>query len=196
MRLSTLTALLFLGAFMPAYADDTKSAIFAGGCFWCMEPEFDNAEGVLSTTVGYTGGSAQTATYKQVSAGNTGHVEAIEVTYDPARISYEKLLDIFWSNIDPFDAQGQFADKGSQYITAIFYADEKQKEEAEKSKKEIGKKFPAKTVATHILPAKPFYAAEDYHQEYYKKNSGHYTAYKYGSGRVRKLEEIWGKDPK
>ncbi len=190
-RLILLLAFIIGGA-MPAYAE-TKTAIFAGGCFWCMQPEFDNAEGVVRTSVGYTGGDAKTANYKAISSGNTGHIEAIEVTYDPSKISYDALLNIFWENIDPFDAGGQFADRGSQYQTAILYADDAEKQAAATSRDMVGQRFPAKKVATKLLPAKPFYAAEDYHQQYYQKNSGHYNMYKYGSGRVRSLEEIWRK---
>jgi peptide-methionine (S)-S-oxide reductase len=170
----------------------TKSAIFAGGCFWCMEPAFDNTEGVTDTIVGYIGGSAETAHYEMVSRGNTGHFESIEVVYDPKKVSYEHLLEVFWGSIDPFDHKGQFADKGSQYHTAIFYNDEAEKKLAETSKAGIEAKFPDKTIAPQILPVKPFYAAEEYHQNYYLKNSGDYNAYKYGSGRATGLERIWG----
>ena len=169
----------------------TKTAIFAGGCFWCMQPAFDALPGVLSTRVGYTGGADTTPTYEEVSSGTSGHVEAIEITYDENRVTYDALLDIYWQNIDPTDEGGQFADRGSQYQTAIFYADDTQKTAAETSKTSIAKQLGMK-VATRILPAKPFYAAEEHHQQYYKKNAGHYTMYKYGSGRVRKLEQLWG----
>ncbi len=169
----------------------TETAIFAGGCFWCIEPPFDAAEGVVKTTVGYTGGHVVSPSYEQVTSKKTGHYEAIEVVYDPAKTSYEKLLTIFWENIDPTDAGGQFADRGQSYHTAIFYRDETQKKAAEASKSEVAKKL-GQTIATAILPASAFYPAEDYHQEYYKKNAGHYNAYKYGSGRPARLKEIWG----
>ena len=169
----------------------TQTAIFAGGCFWCMEPPFDAAEGVVKTTVGYTGGQVANPTYEQVVSKTTGHYEAIEVVYDPARISYEQLLGIFWENIDPADAGGQFADRGQTYHTAIFYRDEAQKKAAEHSKSEVAKKL-GSPVATKILAGSEFYPAEAYHQEYYKKNALRYNAYKYGSGRPARLKEIWG----
>lgn len=190
-----LLSLLFtflLGA--PAMAADTKTAIFAGGCFWCMQPGFDNTDGVTKTTVGYTGGHVANPTYEQVISDTTGHYEAIEVAYDPAKVSYETLLGIYWENIDPLDAGGQFADRGEHYHTVIFVADDAQRTAAEASKKTIAAKFAPKPVATQILPAKPFYAAEDYHQKYYEKNKLRYNAYKYGSGRVDRLGELWGEE--
>ena len=170
----------------------TKTAIFAGGCFWCMQPSFDAMAGVVSTTVGYTGGHVENPTYEQVSTDTTGHYEAIAITYDPSSVSYEQLLPIYWENIDPLDAGGQLADRGQHYQTAIFYADEAQKTAAETSKQTIEAKFAPKPVATKILPAKTFYPAEDYHQKYYQKNKLRYNAYKYGSGRVDRLGELWG----
>lgn len=170
----------------------TEAAIFAGGCFWCMQPGFDNTPGVIKTTVGYSGGHVANPTYEQVVSDTTGHYEAIEVEYDPKVVSYEKLLPIYWENIDPLDAGGQFADRGEHYHTVIFVANETQREAAEESKQTIEAKFAPKPVATKILPAKPFYAAEDYHQKYYEKNKLRYNAYKYGSGRVDKLDELWG----
>ncbi len=175
----------------PARAAETARAVFAGGCFWCMESEFDSEKGVISVTSGYTGGSAETATYKQVSTGTTNHVEAVEVVFDPAIVSYERLLTIYWRNVDPFDAEGQFCDKGSQYAAGIFYAGDAQKAAAEQSVAETEKKLGQK-VATFLRPAMAFYAAEDYHQEYYKKNSIAYKTYRYGCGRDRKLRRIWG----
>ncbi len=174
-------------------APTTQTAMFAGGCFWCMQPSFDNTAGVLSTRVGYAGGDAKTATYEQVSSGRTGHVEVIEITYDPKKVSYEKLLDTYWENIDPTDGEGQFADKGSQYIPAIYYANDAQRLAAEASKKAIATKFAPKPILVKIIPTTPFYAAEDYHQRYYEKNSLHYNAYKVGSGRDGFLKETWGK---
>lgn len=184
---STLMALLM----SPALAATPKTALFAGGCFWCMQPSFDNTPGVIATSVGYTGGEASTAHYDNVTSGQTGHFEAIQVTYDPAKVTYERLLELYWENVDPLDANGQFADKGSQYHPAIFYADEAQHKAAEKSKKEKQTKFD-QPIAVQILPAKPFYPAEDYHQKYYQKNSLRYNAYKYGSGRVDRLKALWG----
>ncbi len=171
----------------------TQTALFAGGCFWCMQPAFDNTPGVIATNVGYTGGDAKTANYDAVSSGKTDHVEAIQVTYDPTKVKYEALVETYWENIDPTDAGGQFADRGTQYHTAIFYADDAQKAAAEKSKAALATKFAPKPIVVNILPAKPFYAAEDYHQKYYQKNSIHYNAYKHGSGRADYIKETWGK---
>ena len=170
------------------------SAIFAGGCFWCMQASFDLVPGVKSTKVGYTGGSAKDANYERVAQGDTGHYEAIKVDFDPAQVSYERILKEFWENIDPTQSDGQFADRGAQYTTAIFYASEAQRAAAERSLLELNRsgKF-AKPVLTKILPAKPFYEAEDYHQFYYRKQPGHYKAYSVGSGRKGFIERVWGK---
>jgi peptide-methionine (S)-S-oxide reductase len=176
-----------------AQAQPRATAIFAGGCFWCMEPPFDKTEGVLSTMSGYTGGQAENPTYEEVSAGRTGHYEAVKIEYDPAKISYEKLLDVFWPNVDPFDASGQFCDKGQQYRAAIFYATEEEKSLAEESKRRIEQKL-GKTVATEVLPASAFYPAEDYHQDYYVKNPIRYRFYRYGCGRDARLKAVWGND--
>lgn len=174
----------------------TEKATFAGGCFWCMEWPFDKLEGVISTVVGYTGGTVKNPTYEQVCSGTTGHAESIEITYDPSRVSYEKLLEVFWKNIDPTQENGQFADRGSQYRTAIFYHSEEQKLLAEASRDQLDKsgKF-SKKIVTEIVPAREFYPAEEYHQEYYKKNPGHYQLYRSGSGRERFLEKTWGECP-
>lgn len=170
-----------------------KTATFAGGCFWCMQPPYDRLEGVVSTTVGYTGGDVPHPTYEQVSGGKTGHVEAVQVVYDPARVSYREVLRVFWQSIDPTDPGGQFADRGSQYHTAIFYHDEEQRREAEASKQEIAAHGPfRKPIVTAIVPAKPFYPAEEAHQKYYRKNSSHYKFYRSGSGRAGFLEKSWG----
>jgi peptide-methionine (S)-S-oxide reductase len=171
-----------------------KTARFAGGCFWCMEPPFDKLEGVISTTVGYCGGREVNPTYKQVSSGETGHAEAIEITYDPDLISYSELLDVFWRSIDPTQKNGQFADIGPQYRTAIFYHDEEQKRLAEVSKADMAKsgRF-NKEIVTEIVPATTFYRAEEYHQDYYKKNPIRYKLYRYGSGRDDYLTRKWGK---
>jgi len=173
---------------------DTKYEIatFAGGCFWCMQPPFDNLKGVISTEVGYTGGDIENPTYQQISRGDTGHYEAMRVTYDSSQVSYEKLLETFWHNIDPTQGDGQFADRGSQYYTAIFYHDDLQKELAEKSKRDLEEsgKFD-RPVVTKLLKAEVFYPAEDYHQNYYQKNENHYQGYKRGSGRAGFIEETW-----
>mgnify|MGYP005844200025 FL=1 len=172
-----------------------QRAIFAGGCFWCMEPPYDNLPGVISTTVGYTGGRVPHPTYEEVSEGKTGHVEAVEIVFDSSKISYQELLQVFWRNIDPTNPYGQFADWGSQYRTAIFYINDQQKELALKSKEELEKsgKF-TKPIVTQILPATPFYFAEAYHQEFYKKNPLRYNSYKVGSGRAGFLEKVWGEE--
>jgi len=172
-----------------------QRAIFAGGCFWCMEPPYDNLPGVISTTVGYTGGQVPHPTYEEVSEGKTGHVEAVEIVFDSSKISYQELLQVFWRNIDPTNPYGQFADWGSQYGTAIFYVNDQQKELALKSKEELEKsgKF-TKPIVTQILPAAPFYPAEAYHQEFYKKNPLRYNSYKVGSGRAGFLEKVWGEE--
>ncbi|MEP6936786.1 MAG: peptide-methionine (S)-S-oxide reductase MsrA [Chthoniobacterales bacterium] len=174
----------------------TASAVFAGGCFWCMQPAFDHATGVVKTVVGYTGGSAEDATYSKVSGHTTQHREAIEITYDPTRISYDQLLDIFWRQINPTQADGQFADIGLSYQAAIYFGNEDEKKLAEASKQRLAQsgKF-QKPVVTEILPALKFYPAEDYHQKYYLKNPAEYEAYHVGSGRVAFLEKIWGKQP-
>lgn len=187
-RLLLIVSLLTFS--MAASAGMTAEAIFAGGCFWCMEPPFDKAIGVLSTTSGYTGGTKVSPTYEDVSSGKTGHYEAIKVVYDPSSISYKELVNIFWKNIDPLDGSGQFCDKGQQYTSAIFYQDETQKKLAEESKTSLekGQKF-----KTKILKAQAFYPAEDYHQDYYKKNPVRYKYYRYQCGRDKRLEEVWKK---
>lgn len=172
-----------------------KLATFAGGCFWCIEPAFDSLEGVTSTVVGYSGGDESDAKYELVSAKKTEHKEAIQIEYDESKVSYEEILERFMRNIDPFDNKGQFADKGAHYRTAIFYHDEAQKKQAEEYFKELKEtmrfKYP---IYTEIIAYKNFFPAEEYHQEYYKKNQTHYNAYKYGSGRVDRLKEIWGEE--
>jgi len=167
-----------------------KTAIFAGGCFWCMQPPFDNQEGVISTAVGYAGGEGNTANYDKVSMGTSGHREVFQVKYDSQKVKYEQLLEIFWQNIDPFQGDGQLHDRGHQYTTAIYYNDETEKAAAEKSKAEYENKF-GKKIATAIEPSKEFYAAEDYHQDYYKKNPLRYGMYSTGSDRKEHLKKIW-----
>ncbi len=173
---------------------DLAKAIFAGGCFWCMEPPYDKLEGVYSTTSGYIGGHTKNPNYQQVSAGSTGHTEAVEVVYDPKVINYEKLLDVFWQNVDPLTPNAQFCDHGSQYRTGIFYLDEEQHRLAEASKQtlEDSGRFD-KPIVTEITPAETFYPAEEYHQDYYEKNPLRYKLYRYGCGRDQRLEELWGK---
>jgi len=179
----------------PGGGDDRlQKAVFAGGCFWCMQPAFDRLAGVISTAVGYTGGTVANPVYEQVCAGRTGHVEAVEIVFDPALISFRELIETFWRNIDPIQANGQFADKGPQYRTVIFYQNEDQRLMAEASKLELeGSGRFAGRIATSIEPAKPFYKAEEYHQEYYLKDPARYTLYKIGSGRASFLEKMWGK---
>ncbi|MFO0752535.1 MAG: peptide-methionine (S)-S-oxide reductase MsrA [Thermodesulfovibrionales bacterium] len=170
----------------------TEKATFAGGCFWCMESPFDSLKGVISSTVGYTGGHTKNPTYEEVSSGKTGHAEAIEIVYDPSVVSYAELLDVFWKQIDPTTRNRQFADAGTQYRTAIFYHNEEQKRRAEESKRKLEKsgKFPVPLV-TEIVPAAAFYPAEEYHQNYYKKNPLHYKLYFSGSGREDFLKKMW-----
>ncbi|MGQ7791263.1 peptide-methionine (S)-S-oxide reductase MsrA [Faunimonas sp. B44] len=177
----------------PSTAAETRTAIFAGGCFWCVEEAFDAVPGVVSTTSGYTGGTVERPTYEQVTAGGTGHYEAVEVSYDPARVSYEALLDTFWRNVDPFDARGQFCDKGASYRSAIF-AGEAEQAAAAASKRKVEARF-GRTVATAILPAQAFWPAESYHQDFHRTNALKYKFYKYNCGRAQRLEEIWGKPP-
>lgn len=192
-RLLTAFSMLLAGSLpLTAQTEEKASAIFAGGCFWCMEPPYDETDGVSATISGYSGGSEEEATYKQVSSGATQHFEVIKIDYDPARVSYEQLLNIFWRNIDPFDADGQFCDKGDHYKSAIFYGNEDEKVLAEASKKAIEEKL-GREVATDILPESKFYAAEDYHQDYYMKNPIRYKFYRYSCGRDARLEEVWGK---
>ena len=168
-----------------------QTATFAGGCFWCMVHPFEVIDGVISTISGYTGGSVANPTYEQVSAGGTGHRESVEVLFDPKKVSYETLLDIYWRNIDPFDDKGQFCDKGNQYRSAIFVANDEQKASADASKRKLEERF-GRAVATDILPVSPFYGAEEYHQDYYKKNPLHYRFYRFSCGRDARLKEVWG----
>ncbi len=174
-----------------AAAQDNAKATFAGGCFWCMEPPFDEIDGVLSTTSGYAGGNVVDPTYEQVSAGNTGHAEVVQIVYDPENVTYEQLLETFWHNIDPLDAQGQFCDRGNQYRSAIFYHTKEQKQMAEKSREIIARKFD-KPIATEIQPLEKFYSAEKYHQNYYEKRPLRYKFYRTTCGRDARLEELWG----
>jgi len=174
-----------------------ETATFAGGCFWCMEPPYEKVDGVKEVISGYTGGHKKNPTYEEVSAGKTGHAEAVQVIYDPARITYSELLDIFWRQIDPTDRGGQFVDRGSQYRTAIFYHSEEQKRMAERSKERFMESgIFGKPIVTEIVPAGPFYRAEEYHQDYYKKNPIRYKIYRFASGRDQYLDRIWGDEKK
>ena len=173
----------------------TAIATFAGGCFWCVESDFDKVAGVISTTSGYTGGKVANPTYGQVSAGGTGHAEAVQVVYDPAKVSYAKLLEVFWHNIDPLVKNRQFCDVGDQYRSAIFVHDEEQRRLAEASLETVAAQLKA-PIHTEIVAAGPFYKAEDYHQDYYLKNPARYKFYRWNCGRDRRLEAIWGKSNK
>lgn len=178
---------------MTAAQAETQLAVFAGGCFWCMEKPFDEIEGVKSTVSGYIGGHKKNPSYRQVSAGRTGHTEAVEIKYDPALVSYSRLLQIFWRNIDPFDAKGQFCDKGSQYRSGIFYHGQAQKQAAEASLAALmNGKLQGREIATEITAASRFYPAEGYHQDYYQKNPVRYNYYRYSCGRDKRLRQIWG----
>lgn len=174
-------------------ASKNEVAIFGGGCFWCMEPPFEQLNGVVEVVAGYSGGDLKNPTYQQVSSGATDHLEAVRVTYDPEKVSYKELLNIYWRQVDPTDVGGQFADRGKHYTTAIYYFDDAQKETAERSKDELEKseKF-EDPIVTKVLPAKDFYLAEEYHQDYYQKNVLHYNAYKKGSGREGFIKSVWG----
>jgi peptide-methionine (S)-S-oxide reductase len=178
----------------PQMEKGLEKATFAGGCFWCMEPPFEKLEGVVSVVSGYTGGSMKNPSYEQVSSGRTQHMESVQITYDPKKVTYAKLLEVFWHNIDPTDPGGQFCDRGKQYRTAIFFHTEEQRRLAEESKAalEASGKLP-KPIVTEIRPASAFYAAEDYHQDYYKKNPINYKRYRSGCGRDGVLERLWGK---
>ncbi len=182
------------GAGSPEKAVQAR-AIFAGGCFWCMEPPFEKLDGVISVTSGYIGGEKKNPTYGEVSAGGTGHAEAVEVLFDPARVGYERLLEVFWRNIDPTDPGGQFVDRGSQYRSGIFVLDEEQRRLAEASREALEQsgRF-EKAIVTEIVAAGTFYPAEKYHQDYYKESPLRYNYYRWGSGRDRFLDKVWGKD--
>ena len=199
--LSVLTlAILLVGAWSVqstshAAADATLGkAYFAGGCFWCMEEAFEKVEGVLSATSGYMGGRVANPTYEEVSAGRTGHAESVEVVYDPSKVSYQKLLDAFWHNVDPVTPNAQFCDHGSQYRSAIFFQTDEEKRASDNSKQTIeqSKRF-KEPIVTQIVMASKFYPAEEYHQDFYKKNPVRYKFYKYNCGRAQRLEELWGK---
>jgi len=198
---SVLTvAVLLIGAWnvqstgLAAAGATSGKAYFAGGCFWCMEEVFEKVEGVLSATSGYMGGTVSNPTYEEVSAGRTGHAESVEVVYDPAKVSYPKLLDAFWRNVDPITPNAQFCDHGNQYRSAIFFQTEDEKRASDSSKQVIeqSRRF-KEPIVTQIVMAPQFYPAEEYHQDFYKKNPIRYKLYKYNCGRAQRLEELWGK---
>jgi peptide-methionine (S)-S-oxide reductase len=194
--LSVLLMVLLLAAVTggTGHAAEPAKAVFAGGCFWCMEEAFEKVEGVVSVTSGYMGGFKQNPTYEEVSAGNTGHAESVEVVYDPSKVSYQKLLDHFWRNVDPLTPNAQFCDHGSQYRAVIFHGNEEEKKLAEASKQAIeqSRRF-KEPIVTQIAMASKFFPAEDYHQDFYKKNPIRYKFYKTSCGRVNRLEQLWGK---
>jgi peptide-methionine (S)-S-oxide reductase len=192
MKLSLLLISSLLVA--PAFAaNQPGTAIFAGGCFWCMEPPFDKLDGVISTTSGYIGGHKTKPTYKEVSSGKTGHTEAVEIKYDASKINYQELLEVFWKNIDPTSSDGQFCDRGSQYRPGIFYLDESQRKAAYNSLNQLKENKPFKEpVRVEITEATTFYAAEGYHQDYYLTNPIRYKYYRFACGRDKRLDEIWG----
>jgi len=172
-----------------------QKATFAGGCFWCMEPPFEKLDGVKEVISGYTGGTKENPTYEEVSSGTTGHAETVQITFDPATISYADLLDVFWKQIDPTDDGGSFVDRGSQYRTAIFYHNDEQKRLAEQSKRDLEQSGKYEDpVVTEIVPYTRFWKAEDYHQDYYKKRTAHYKAYRSGSGRDQYINRVWGEE--
>lgn len=173
---------------------EQATAVFAGGCFWCVEEAFDKVEGVTETVSGFTAGTVPNPSYEQVSAGGTGHAEAVRVRYDPGVVSYSELLDVFWTNVDPFDGGGQFCDRGDQYRSALFPIGEEQQRLAEISRQAVERRF-GQPVATGIEAAAPFFAAEAYHQDYHEKNPLTYAYYKWRCGRAERLETVWGEDP-
>lgn len=172
-------------------SNPSNLATFAAGCFWCIEPEFVNVAGVSSVVSGYMGGHVVNPTYEQVCTGRTGHIEVVQVTFDPAQVSYEKLLEVFWRNVDPLDARGQFADKGSQYLGGIFTHDDAQKAAAEASKAKFAELL-GKPIESFIRPAETFYVAEDYHQQYFRKQALRYSQYAAHNGRKERLQTVWG----
>jgi peptide-methionine (S)-S-oxide reductase len=198
MRIAALVLAALFASFAnaapaPKIPPGAQVATFAGGCFWCMEADYDKVPGVIATISGYTGGFVANPTYEQVSSGSTGHAESVEVIFDPKKVSYEHLLDVFWVNVDPTVKDRQFCDTGNQYRTAIFWHDEAQRKAAEESKKKIEATKPFKApIVTQIVKAGPFYPAEDYHQDFYRKNPVRYGFYRRGCGRDARLKELWG----
>ena len=196
--LTTLAFLLVAVGVAPAQpaTAPAATAIFASGCFWCTEADFDKVSGVISTTSGYVGGTVVNPTYEQVVSGTTGHAEAVEVVFDPSKVSYQQLLDVFWRTHDPLAKNRQFCDRGEQYRAGVFYRDDEQRKLAEASKQAAQAKFAPRLVHTEVTKAGPFYKAEDYHQDYYRKNPVRYAYYRYNCGRDQRLEELWGKPDK
>jgi peptide-methionine (S)-S-oxide reductase len=186
---AALLAVLLVGG--TASAQKAETAVFAGGCFWCMETAFEGVPGISSAVSGYAGGSKKNPTYEEVGSGSTGHAESVKVTFDPAKIPYAKLLEIYWHNVDPFSSGGQFCDRGNQYRSAIFVANAEQKKAAEESKKAVEKQL-GKPVVTEIVMNNEFWPAEEYHQDFYKKNPTRYYSYRAGCGRDARLKEVWG----
>ncbi|MDZ7684738.1 MAG: peptide-methionine (S)-S-oxide reductase MsrA [Gammaproteobacteria bacterium] len=190
MKALLLISLALLATHAHADDDTTVAAIFAGGCFWCMEPPYDNLDGVISTTSGYIGGDRANPTYEAVSSGRTGHTEAVRIVYDPARVDYLTLLETFWINIDPLTKDRQFCDRGSQYRSGIFYLNDEQERLARQTRSQVAERFD-KPIATEVTAAGTFYPAEDYHQDYYQKNPLRYKYYRFSCGRDNRLEELW-----
>lgn len=192
LRKSLVLLLILSSAISTQLLAKEATAVFAGGCFWCMEKPFDHLDGVTSTISGYAGGSIKNPTYKAVSAGTTGHIEVVQVTYDPDKVNYQTLLRTFWVNIDPLDGNGQFCDKGSQYRSAIFVGNDEEREQAEKTIQQLQETlFPSQSIATDIIAASTFYPAESYHQDFYQKNPLRYRYYRYGCGRDKRLDDLW-----
>jgi peptide-methionine (S)-S-oxide reductase len=197
-RMLAVAAAIVLSATLPAQATDAPPpgyavATFAGGCFWCMEPPYDKLDGVISTTSGFTDGHVENPSYRQVTAGGTGHTEAVQVVYDPQKVSFEKLVEVFWINIDPTDIEGQFCDRGAHYRPTLFYHDDEQRRIAEESKAELQRSMPfGDRINTPIVAASTFYRAEEYHQDYYQKNPLRYRYYRNACGRDHRLQELWG----
>ncbi len=181
-----------LAGLAPAVHAANATAIFAGGCFWCTESDFEKLPGVIEAESGYTGGKVANPTYQQVSAGGTGHTEAVRVTYDPAKVSYAQLVEYFWKTIDPTEKDRQFCDIGSQYRSGIYWGNEDERKAAESSRDALAKSGRFKTIHTELAAASAFYLAEDYHQDYYKKNSVRYSYYRYACGRDAQLKRVWG----
>lgn len=184
--------LLALGLAMGASAEQQAQATFAGGCFWCVEKAFDEVEGVTDTRSGYANGHVEDPSYEQVSAGGTGHYEAVRVTYDSDRVGYRRLLEVYWANIDPLDDGGQFCDRGASYRSAIFYHDDRQRQLAQTSRQRLAERYEPGEIATSVEPLESFYEAEDYHQDYYRKNPLSYRFYVWNCGRHNRLETLWG----
>jgi peptide-methionine (S)-S-oxide reductase len=191
--LGVLTGLALISAAAAQSSAPQATATFAGGCFWCVEADFDKVPGVISTTSGYTGGHAVNPKYEDVVRGGTGHTEAVEIAFDPTKVTYEKLLDVFWRNHDPLAKNRQFCDRGEQYRPGVFYHSEEQRQAAEATKNTVQARFTPRVVQTEITKATAFYKAEDYHQDYYLKNPVRYKFYRFNCGRDARLEELWGK---